>query len=125
MQAQCDAGDGAACRAAGSLHDGGFGVSMDKRKAATAYAAGCAAKDLGSCARFAVLQAQGTGTAKAPVTAVATLNRLCGQNVDDACVGWALLLIQTNEIAKARTLLKKSCANGFSEACEIEKKLLP
>ena len=63
---------------------------MDKVKAGAAYDTGCrVASDPGSCARYAVLQVQGLGVQRDSAAGLATLERLCCEKVDDACIGWA------------------------------------
>jgi tetratricopeptide (TPR) repeat protein len=122
LEASCQAGRGDACRALGSLFDGGWGVKVDKARAAQAYDRGCRADDVSSCARLAVLEATGQGMAPEPVKGVSTLQRLCGQQVDDACIGWALVLASKpdrDRLAKARELLQTTCARQNEEACRI------
>jgi len=122
LEASCQAGRGDACRALGSLFDGGWGVRADKARAAQAYDRGCRADDVSSCARLAVLEATGQGVAPEPVKGVSTLQRLCGQQVDDACIGWALVLASKpdrDRLAKARELLQTTCARRNEEACRI------
>ncbi len=127
LSAACDQKEGQACRSLGSLYDGGFGVPVDKAKAAAAYDTGCrVAQDLPSCARYAVLQHQGLAVARGGATGLATLERLCGEKVDDACIGWALLLAAPPErldVPKARGLLQTSCDRGQEEACRILKSM--
>jgi len=127
LQAMCDQKEGYACRAVGSLHDGGFGVPMDKMAAGAAYDAGCrGAGDLPSCARHAVLQVQGLGVQRDSAAGLATLQRLCGDKVDDACIGWALILAGRTEgrnVPKARSLLQASCDGRNEEACRALKSL--
>lgn len=125
LKESCDQKNGQACRALGSLYDGGFGAPMDKTKAGAAYDTGCrVASDPGSCARYAVLQVQGLGVQRDSALGLATLERLCGENVDDACIGWALILAARPEkpdVPKARQLLKASCDAGNGEACRLLK----
>ena len=127
LQEACDRHDGLACRSLGSLFDGGFGIPVDKMRAAAAYDAGCrVANDKSSCARYAVLQAQGLGVQQSTAEAMDTLTRLCGEEVDDACIGWALLLTsrpQGQDLAKARSLLQATCDRKSEEACRILKSL--
>ena len=102
LSASCDQKEGEACRGLGSLYDGGFGVPVDKAKAAAAYDTGCRISlDPPSCARYAVLQAQGRGVARDAATGLATLQRLCGEKVDDACIGWAQTVPVLQELADA------------------------
>jgi TPR repeat protein len=127
LSAACTNGRGESCRALGSLYDGGWGVPVDKTHAAALYTTGCTAGDRSSCARYALLQAQGTGVPRDPSAAVGTLQRLCASDVDDACIGWAVVLSHSKaaaELAKARELLKRSCANGNPEGCRLERSLL-
>jgi TPR repeat protein len=121
LEASCKDGSLEACRSLGSLYDGGFGVKQDKARAAGAYTRACDGGDPSGCARLAVLQAQGQGVARDPA-AVVTLQRLCGEGVDDACIGWALILATTSgkpELAKARSLLQASCDRQNAEACRF------
>ena len=123
LEVSCDQKNGEACRALGSLYDGGFGAPMDKAKAGAAYDTGCRiAGDTRSCARYAVLQVQGLGVPKDAAAGLATLERLCGEKVDDACIGWALILAarpQKPDVAKARALLKAACDARNEEACRL------
>lgn len=124
----CRGGSGYACRILGSFYDRGHGVPMEKGMAASAYELGCAASDQPSCARHAVLQAQGLGLRKDPVTALATLRRLCGAKVDDACLGWGLLLaggLAERDLPKARSLFQASCSAGNPEGCRLLKTVPP
>lgn len=125
LKDSCDQKDGQACRALGSLYDGGFGAPMDKVKAGAAYDTGCRiASDPGSCARYAVLQVQGLGVQRDSAAGLATLERLCGEKVDDACIGWALILAARPEkpdVPKARQLLTASCEARNEEACRLLK----
>ena len=122
LQSACQAGQPMACRSLGSLYDGGFGVAVDKSRAAAAYERGCGQADKGSCARYAVLQFHGQGVARDPGQALPTLQRLCGDKVDDACIGWALVLAARPgkaELARARQLLQDTCDRGNEEACRM------
>jgi tetratricopeptide (TPR) repeat protein len=122
LDVTCQAGQAVSCRSLGSLYDGGWGVELDKARAATAYDQGCRGGDDSSCARLAVLQVTGQGTAPEPVLGVSTLQRLCGRQVDDACIGWALVLMSQRDgsgIAKARSLLESSCGRESEEACRL------
>lgn len=126
LSAQCDGKEGYACRALGSLHDGGFGVPKDKTKAGLAYDKGCRAGDQSSCARHAVLELQGFVMTQTGEGAFPTLKRLCEEKVDDACVGWALIMTSRKEwrdIPKARALLDSSCQAGNPESCRMLKSL--
>jgi len=130
LDRMCQAVDGYACRQLGSFHDRGHGVPMDKGKAAAAYRLGCTkANDQESCGRFAVLQAQGLGgLPRDSPTALATLERLCNAKVDDACLGWGLLLttdIGWRDIPKARLRFKASCDGGNQEGCRLLKTVTP
>jgi tetratricopeptide (TPR) repeat protein len=123
----CRRNEGYSCRALGSLYDGGFGIPMDKARAGAAYDAGCReARDQASCARYAVLQVQGIGVQRDSVAGLATLDRLCGEKVDDACIGWALILAvrpERPDVPKARALLQASCDAGNAEGCRLLKTL--
>jgi TPR repeat protein len=124
LDAACGSGQAVACRSLGSLYDGGFGVAMNKSRAATAYERACRSGDKSSCARLAVLQAQGQGVARDTAQALSTLQRLCAEKVDDACIGWALLLAAGSgdaERAKARQLLQEACDRGSDEGCRLLK----
>lgn len=125
LKDSCDQKNGQACRALGSLYDGGFGAPMDKARAGAAYDTGCrVASDPASCARYAVLQVQGLGVQRDSAAGLATLERLCGEKVDDACIGWALVLAARPEkpdVPKARQLLKASCDARNEEACRLLK----
>lgn len=126
LEDACQSGEGVACRSLGSLYDGGWGVGVDKSRAALAYDRGCRGGDRPSCARLAVLQARGEGIARDPVRALSTLQRLCAEKVDDACIGWALLLAARSskaELAKARELLQATCDRKNDEACRLLKSL--
>ncbi len=130
LDRMCRRADGYACRTLGSYHDRGHGVPMDKTKAASAYQIGCAqGKDPASCARYAVLQTQGLGgIAKDSVTGMAALQRLCEAKVDDACLGWGLLLTTDygwRDFPKARSLFKASCEGGNQEGCRLLKTVTP
>jgi TPR repeat protein len=102
---------------------------MDKMAAAAAYDAGCrAGADKASCARYAVLQMQGLGVQRDSTAALATLEHLCGEKVDDACIGWALILAgrtEKRDVPKARALLQAPCDGGNGEACRILKSMPP
>ncbi len=123
LDKMCRGRDGYACRILGSFYDRGHGVPMGKAMAASAYQIGCTTgNDQQSCGRYAVLQAQGLGVRKDPVTALATLQKLCGAKLDDACLGWGLLLasgVGGRDIPKARSLFQASCSAGNPEGCRL------
>jgi len=126
LDAACEAAQPVACRSLGSLYDGGFGVTPDKTRAGVAYGRGCRGGDRASCARYAVLQAQGQGVARDTAQGLTTLQRLCAEPVDDACIGWALVLASASakaELAKARELLRATCDRKNEEACRLLKSL--
>lgn len=128
IENECRAGTASACRLLGSLYDGGFGVALDKMLAGRFYRAGCDKGDAPSCARFAVLSVQGAGVQRDSAGGYAVLEKLCGEKVDDACIGLAILISerpQNRDVPRARALLDASCAAGNPEACRIRKTLPP
>jgi TPR repeat protein len=122
LEAACGEGQATSCVSLGSLYDGGFGVTRDRRKAAAAYKTACDLGDKPGCARLAVLEAQGLGTPRNATRATKTLEALCGDKVPEACVGLAQILQRTGfatDRARARTLLKSACEGGSAEACAL------
>lgn len=122
LEMACAAGKGEACTSLGSLYDGGFGVRQDRRKAVSSYRSGCDAQDLAGCARFAVLEAQGLGTPKNTTRALGSLEKLCNDNVADACLGWGQLLAKSktrSDRDNSSLLIKKACELGNTEACRL------
>ncbi|MBX7187093.1 MAG: hypothetical protein K1Y01_18275 [Vicinamibacteria bacterium] len=127
LEESCAHQEGQACRSLGSLFDGGFGVAVNKSRAAQAYDQGCALDDKASCARYTVLQIQGFAPPRGALSGVVYLERLCMvDQVDDACMGWATLLIARKEkgdLAKARGLLQGVCDKPNEVACRMLKSL--
>jgi TPR repeat protein len=61
LEAACAEKQTTSCVSLGSLYEGGFGVTRDRRRAAALYKTACGLGDKAGCARFAVLEAQGLG----------------------------------------------------------------
>jgi tetratricopeptide (TPR) repeat protein len=122
LEAACAEKQGLSCVSLGSLYDGGFGVTRDRRKAAAAYKSACDLGEKPGCARLAVLEAQGLGLPRNAARALKTLESLCGEKLAEGCVGLAQLLLRTGtakDRIRARSLLKASCDEGSAEACAL------
>jgi len=122
LEAACAEKQSTSCVSLGSLHDGGFGIPRDRRKAAGFYKTACDLGDKPGCARLAVLEAQGLGVPRNAARARKTLESLCGEQVPEACIGLAQLLQRTGlapDRDRARTLLKSTCDAGSAEACGL------
>jgi TPR repeat protein len=122
LEAACGEKQPTSCVSLGSLYDGGFGVTRDRRKAAAFYKTACDLGDKPGCARFAVLEAQGLGVALNKTRATRTLEALCGEKLPEACIGLAQILQRTGAAAdrdRARSLLKSACEAGSPEACDL------
>ena len=122
LEASCAEKQPTSCVSLGSLYDGGFGVTRDRRKAAVFYKAACDLGDKPGCARLAVLEAQGLGVPQNKGRATKALESLCGEKVPEACVGLAQILRQTGfatDRERARVLLKSACETGSAEACAL------
>jgi TPR repeat protein len=74
---------------------------------------------------MAVLQWRGMGTPPNETQAYATLERLCNDNMLEACTQWALFLAAgpKPDLPRARDLLTRSCSGGVPQACEMLQKL--
>lgn len=86
----------------------------------------CTGGDKRACVVAAVLQWRGMGTPKDETKAYATLERLCNDNMFEACTQWALLIASDPskpDVPRARELLTKSCSGGATQACEMLKKI--
>jgi TPR repeat protein len=84
----------------------------------------CAGGDNRACLMTATLQRRGMGVPKDEARAAATLERLCGTNMLEACAQWAVMLAsdpKKPDLPRARELLTKSCAGGVAQACEVLK----
>ncbi len=84
----------------------------------------CAAGDQRACLTIAALQSRGMGVPKDHAAAAVTFERLCGENMFEACREWAMLLAsdpQKPDLPRARELLAKSCSGGVPQACEMLK----
>ncbi len=122
LEAACGEKQAASCVSLGSLYDGGFGLTRDRRKAAANYKTACDLGDKPGCARLAVLEAQGLGVARNTVRATRTLEALCVEKVPEACIGLAQILQVTgfaSDRVRAQTLLKSACDGGSAEACAL------
>jgi TPR repeat protein len=64
-EADCDAGDGEACRAIGSTYEHGESVYMSRSTAYAAYARGCEARDLPSCQSAITMMSEPPGVSLA------------------------------------------------------------
>jgi len=125
LEESCAHKEAQACRSLGSLYDGGFGIAIEKSKAAKAYDTGCALDDKASCARYAVLQIQGFAPPRDSIPGMVTVEKLCTvEKVDDACMGWAAVLTargQKGDLARARGLLQAVCGRQNDVACRMLK----
>ena len=122
LETACAEKQPTSCVSLGSLHDGGFGITRDRRKAAGYYKIACDLGDKPGCARLAVLEAQGLGVPRNAARARKTLESLCAEKVPEACIGLAQLLQRTGVVVdrdRARTLLKSACDAGSAEACGL------
>lgn len=125
LETACADNSGEACTSLGSIYEGGLGVPRDPRRAITLYRSGCAAAHPPGCARQATLEAQGAPGSRAVTRAFATLERLCGENVADACLGWGQLLANRTTKAdrdRGATLIRKACDLGHGEACSLSRR---
>jgi tetratricopeptide (TPR) repeat protein len=93
---------------------------------AEAFTRGCSGGDKASCAHLAVLQAQGDGVKRDRAKALTTLQDLCQEGIDDGCIGWALVLVNTmrpSDLTQARELLQGVCNHKNAEACQLLKSM--
>jgi tetratricopeptide (TPR) repeat protein len=93
---------------------------------AEAFTRGCAEGDKPSCAHLAVLQAHGDGVKRDRTKALATLEGLCQEGIDDGCIGWAMVLLngmRPSDLAQARELLQGVCNHKNAEACQLLKSM--
>jgi TPR repeat protein len=122
LESSCAEKQATSCVSLGSLYDGGFGVTRDRRQAASFYKTACDLGEKAGCARVAVLEEQGLGVPRNAVRATKTLESLCADKVPEACIGLAQILQQTGfatDRERARTLLKSTCDAGSAEACGL------
>jgi TPR repeat protein len=122
LETACNEKQATSCVSLGSLYEGGFGVTRDRRRSATFYKTACDLGDRAGCARYASLEARGLGVAKNEARATKTLESLCADNVPEGCVGLALFLQQTGYATdrdRANVVLKKACDAGYAEACGL------
>lgn len=93
---------------------------------AEAFTRACSEGDKSGCAHLAVLQAQGEGVKRDRPKALATLETLCQEGLDDGCIGWALVLVnggRPSDLAQARELLQGVCNHKNAEACQLLKSM--
>ena len=122
LEAACADKQSTSCVSLGSLYEGGFGITRDRKKAAGLYKTACDLADKPGCARFAMLEAQGLGVPVNAAQARKTLESLCTERVPEACLGLAQLLQRTGlakDRDRARTLMKSACDLGSAEACAL------
>jgi TPR repeat protein len=120
LEAACADKQSTSCVSLGSLHEGGFGMPRDRRKAASFYKNACDLGDKPGCARLAIIEAQGSGGPASVARAKKTLESSCAEKVPEACFGLAQLLQLSGLAAdrdRARTLVKSACDLGLAEAC--------
>lgn len=122
LEASCAEKQTTSCVSLGSLYEGGFGVTRDRRKAASFYKSACDLSDKAGCARHAFLEAMGLGVAQNEARATKTLETLCAAKVPEGCVGLAQVLRRTGfavDRERANSLLKSTCDAGSAEACGL------
>ncbi len=122
LEAACNEKQTTSCVSLGSLHEGGFGVTRDRRRAATLYKTACGLGDKAGCARFAVLEVQGLGVPPNSARATKTLESLCEESVPEGCIGLAQILRHTGFMVdreRAQKILKATCDKGSAEACAM------
>jgi TPR repeat protein len=93
---------------------------------AEAFTRACSEGDKSGCAHLAVLQAHGDGVKRDRPKALATLETLCQEGLDDGCIGWALVLVnggRPSDLAQARELLQGVCNHKNAEACQLLKSM--
>ena len=122
IETSCAEKQTASCVSLGSLYEGGFGVTRDRRKAAGFYKNACDLKDQAGCARYAFLEAVGLGVPLNEARATKTLETLCAAKVPEGCVGLAQVLRRTGyavDRERANEILKATCDAGSAEACGL------
>lgn len=122
LEASCAEKQTTSCVSLGSLYEGGFGVTRDRRKAASFYKTACDLSDKAGCARYAFLEAMGLGVAQNEARAMKTLESLCAAKVPEGCIGLAQVLRTTGfavDRERANGLLKTTCDAGSAEACGL------
>lgn len=122
LETSCADRQTASCVSLGSLYEGGFGVTRDRRKAAGFYKNACDLKDQAGCARYAFLEAVGLGVPLNEARATKTLETLCAAKVPEGCVGLAQVLRRTGyavDRERANEILKATCDAGSAEACGL------
>ena len=122
LETACAGKQATSCVSLGSLYEGGFGVTRDRRRSAVLYKSACDLGDRAGCARRASLEARGLGVPKDEARATKTLEALCKEGVPEGCVGLALFLQQTGYATdrdRANVVLMKACDAGYAEACGL------
>jgi len=126
IEAECAQNKASACGFAGFLYERGRGVSADAGRAATFYQQSCEGGNAMGCIGHALLQAQGSGVEKDAAKAKATLDALCTEDVMEACVQLARVIVNDGpsaDLARARELLAKACDAKHERACQLLKSL--
>jgi TPR repeat protein len=126
VEAECARKNGSACGFAGFLYERGRGVAVNAAMAASLYNQSCDAGDKMGCVGFALLQASGKGVIQDEAKARASLSQLCQEDVLEACMQLAVLIVpggKPADIAHARELLTKACDGKHERACALLKSM--
>ena len=125
-QAACDQGFADACSATGFLQFSG--PVANQTSAAAYFGRACSTGVKIACVMGATMQGQGMGVPRNEPAAAMTLEQLCNEKVNEACVEFSLLLLRRStqqDIARARDVLNATCKEGFMRACEVAAQLPP
>jgi TPR repeat protein len=126
VEAECARKNGSACGFAGFLYERGRGVAVNAAMAASLYNQSCDAGDKMGGVGFALLQASGKGVIQDEAKARASLSQLCQEDVLEACMQLAVLIVpggKPADIAHARELLTKACDGKHERACALLKSM--
>lgn len=128
-ESECEAGWGWACGRAGWAHDRGEGAPEDDARALALYERGCesaATKNEWCCGMAGIHHVRGEGASADPVEGARWLLMGCEPRDPEradgqACNHLGLLHAEGSgvrrDLARARTLFEKACAEGSEEGC--------
>ena len=126
FQPGCDQGFADACNAAGFLLF--RGPTANQARAAGYFEKACSGGAKVACVMRASMQGQGIGVPRNEAAAATTLEQLCTEKINEACVEFSMLLLRRStpqDTARARDLLDTTCKEGLTRACDLVAQLPP
>ncbi len=118
FQNACDRGDGESCFLLGSLSYAGSGVPKDPSRAFALLQRSCSLGWSRGCAGLAECYRAGVGTAVDATRAVEEFDKACKGGVASSCFSAYSMYRASNELAKAKNVLKQGCQlrEGFAQS---------